>query len=251
MRVERNMLFVPGGKWPMIVKAAASSADAVCLDLEDSVVADQKAEARETVIRALRELDFGDRTRMVRINALETPFAYRDVIDVVERAGDRVDVMMLPKTGGPGDVAFVDRLLTQVEQHRGEGRRIGIEAQIESAAGFVWLREIAQASSRLEALIFGAGDFAASMQMPSSAIGVPDENDARYPGHRWHAVMLGIVAAARANGLRCIDGPYAAHGDLDGFARACQTARALGFDGKQCIHPAQLPVAAQVFAKRG
>jgi citrate lyase subunit beta/citryl-CoA lyase len=232
----------------MIDKAAASSTDAVCLDLEDSVVPEQKGEARAVVVRALRDLDFGVRTRMVRINALDTPFAYRDVIDLVEAAGDRVDVIMLPKTRGPGDVAFLDTLLTQVEQHCALSRRIGIEAQIESASGYLWVREIAQASARLESLIFGAGDFAASMRMPSSGIGVPDANDALYPGHRWHGVMHLMVAAARANGLRCIDGPYAAHQDLEGFERACQIARALGFDGKQCIHPAQLAIAATVFS---
>ncbi len=225
------MLFVPGTRRTMIDKAAASPADAVCLDLEDSVSTEQKAEARGTVIQALREVDFGSRTRMVRINALDTSFAYRDVIDVVEGAGDRVDVIMLPKTRGPADISFLDVLLTQVEAHVRLPRRIGIEAQIESAAGFVWVREIA-----------------ASMRMPLAGIGVADEHDEGYPGHRWHAVMQTIVAAARANGLRCIDGPYAAHQDALGFERSCRIARSLGFDGKQCIHPSQLATAAAVFA---
>lgn len=248
MRAERNMLFVPGGSRSMIEKAASTLADAVCLDLEDSVPTAQKGFARTVVLQALKEIDFGARTRMVRINALDTPFAYRDVIEVIEAVGDRVDVLMLPKTRGPGDVAFLDTLLTQVEQHSGVRHRIGIEAQIETAAGYLWVREIAQSSPRLEALIFGAGDFSASMRMPSSGIGVPDGHDALYPGHRWHAVMQAIVAGARANGLRCIDGPYAAHQDLEGFARACEVARAMGFDGKQCIHPVQLTVAAAAFS---
>lgn len=248
MRAERSMLFVPGTRRTMIDKAAASQADAVCLDLEDSVSTEQKAEARGTVIQALREVDFGSRTRMVRINALDTSFAYRDVIDVVEGAGDRVDVIMLPKTRGPADVSFLDVLLTQVEAHVRLPRRIGIEAQIESAAGFVWVREIAASSTRLESLIFGPGDFAASMRMPLAGIGVADEHDEGYPGHRWHAVMQTIVAAARANGLRCIDGPYAAHQDALGFERSCRIARSLGFDGKQCIHLSQLATAAAVFA---
>ena len=234
------MLFVPGGRRPMMEKAAASAADAVCLDLEDSVPAEEKASARETVARAFRELDFGDRLRMLRINGLDTAFAYRDLVDVVEAAGDRIDLVMLPKAGSVEDVAFVDLLLTQIERNCGFMRRIGIEAQIETAAGFLYVREIARASARLEALIFGPGDYSASMQMPSASIGEMDAYDESYPGHRWHAVMHAIVAAARANGLRAMDGPFAAYRDAAGFERSCRMARGMGFDGKQCIHPGQL-----------
>ena len=246
-RVERSMLFVPATRWEMIVKAAASAADSVCIDLEDSVPADAKEASRATVVRAFKELDFGGRTRMFRMNGLETPFAYRDVIDVVEAAGDRIDQVMLPKCGGSGDVAFVSRLLSQIEARQGFGRRIGIEAQIESAAGFTWIREIASASPRLRALIFGAGDYAASMRMPATGIGTSDANDEMYPGHRWHAVMHAIVAATRTNGLRCVDGPYSDFRNLEGFERACGVARAMGFDGKQCIHPGQLPSVNRIF----
>lgn len=247
-RTARSILFVPASRWAMIVKAAASDADSVCIDLEDSVPADQKAPSRANVIRAFTDLDFGSRTRMFRMNAVDTPFAYRDLVEVVEAAGDRIDLVMLPKAGSAGDVQFVATLLSQIEAHKAFARPIGIEAQIESAAGFVWLREIACASPRLEALIFGAGDYAASMRMPASGIGTFDESDELYPGHRWHAVMHSIVAAARANGLRCIDGPYSDYGDQAGFERAARIARVLGFDGKQCIHPSQLAVANGVFA---
>ena len=258
-RFIRSLLFVPGSRPEMMAKAAASQADAVCLDLEDSVVPDQKAAARAHVVRALGELDFGRRVRVVRINALDTPFAYRDLVDVLEAAGDRVDVVMVPKVGAPRDIAFVETLVSQIEAARGPARRparrslgeggpIGIEAQIETAAGFLYAREIAAASPRLEGLIFGPGDFAASMQMPAAAIGEPDANDAEYPGHRWHAVMQTIVAAARANGLRCMDGPFAGYRDPAGLARACALARSLGFDGKQCIHPAQLATVNTAFA---
>ena len=246
-RVARSMLFVPATRWDMIVKAAASAADAVCIDLEDSVPADAKEASRANVVRAFKELDFGNRTQMFRINGLDTPFAYRDLIDVVEAAGDRVDQIMLPKCGGAGDVAFVSRLLSQIEARQGFGRAIGIEAQIENAAGFTWIREIASASSRLRALIFGAGDYAASMRMPATGIGTSDANDDIYPGHRWHAVMHAIVAAARTNGLRCVDGPYSDFKDLEGFERACRVARAMGFDGKQCIHPGQLASVNRIF----
>jgi citrate lyase beta subunit len=241
------MLFVPASRWPMIQKAAASAADAVCIDLEDSVADEEKPAARATAIRAFTEIDFGARRRMLRVNGLDTPFAYRDVIEVVEAAGNRIDLIMLPKAGSSEDVAFLDKLLSQIEMHCGFSRRIGIEAQIETAAGFVWLREIARSSGRLEALIFGPGDYSASMHMPSSSIGEFDAHDELYPGHRWHAVMHGIVAAARAHGLRCMDGPYAGYKDAAGFERSCKIARALGFDGKQCIHPGQLAAANSVF----
>jgi citrate lyase subunit beta/citryl-CoA lyase len=247
IRLERSMLFVPAARWPMIEKAASSAADAVCIDLEDSVAPDEKVASRANVIRAFTELHFGRRARMFRINDLETPLAYRDVIEVVEAAGERIDLIMLPKANSPEDVTFLDKLLTQVEAHRGFSRRIGIEAQIETAAGFLAVRETARASSRLEALIFGPGDYAASMQMPSAGIGEFDHHDEIYPGHRWHAVMNAIVAAARANGLRCLDGPYAAHRDDVGLQRSCSIARALGFDGKQCIHPNQLSTANSIF----
>ncbi|HLG59612.1 MAG TPA: CoA ester lyase [Vicinamibacterales bacterium] len=246
--MTRSLLFVPASRPAMIQKAATSAADVVCIDLEDSVTPDEKAASRGHVIRALQELDFGRRVRMVRINALDTPFAYRDLIDVVEAAGDRLDLVMIPKAGSARDVEFVHTLLTQIEASRRVTRPIGIEAQIETAAGFLFAREIAAASPRLEALIFGAGDYAASMRMPSAAIGERDAHDEVYPGHRWHAVMHTIVAAARANGLRCMDGPYAGYKDTAGLERASRIAQAMGFDGKQCIHPAQLATVNAVFA---
>jgi citrate lyase beta subunit len=247
IRLERSMLFVPASNWKMIVKAASSAADAVCLDLEDAVAPDEKAASRVNVIRAFTKLDFFQRLRMFRINALDTYLAYRDLIEVVEAAGDNIDLVMVPKICSPDDVMFVDRLLTQIETYRGFERHIGIEAQIETASGFLYAREIAQTSSRLEALLFGPGDYAASMQIPSANIGELDAHDEAYPGHRWHAVMHTVVAAARANGLRCLDGPYAGYRDEAGFERSCRIALAMGFDGKQCIHPNQLIVANRTF----
>lgn len=246
-RIERSMLFVPAVRPDRIAKAAASAADAVCVDLEDSVRVEEKASARTTAANAFREIDFGTKLRILRINGLDTPFAYRDLIDVVEPSGGSIDAIMLPKAGRPEDVAFVATLLTQIEHNCRFVRPIGIEAQIETASGFLWIREIAAASRRLEALIFGPGDYAASMQMPLRSIGEPDSNDAGYSGHRWHAVMHAIVAAARANGLRAMDGPYAAFRDPAGFERSCRVARSLGFDGKQCIHPDQLAAANAIF----
>jgi citrate lyase beta subunit len=231
-RLTRSMLFVPASRPAMIPKAAASAADSVCIDLEDAVAPDEKPAGRANVVRALKEIDFGRRVRMVRINGLDGPYAYRDLVEIVEAAGDRLDLVMIPKVASPRDVVFVDMLL----------------AQIETAAGYLYAREIAESSSRLEALIFGAGDYAASMRMPSAAIGERDAHDQVYPGHRWHAVMHTIVAAARANGLRCMDGPYAGFTDTAGLERACRIAQALGFDGKQCIHPAQLATVNSAFS---
>lgn len=239
-RLTRSQLYVPASKPAMIQKAAASAADAICIDLEDSVAPAEKAASRANVIRALKEIDFGHRVRMFRINALDTSFAYRDLVEVVEAVGDRVDVVMVPKVGSARDVEFVETLLSQIEANGRFPKPIGIEAQIETASGFLHAAAIASASSRLESLIFGAGDYAASMRMPSSAIGEADEHDEIYPGHRWHAVMHTIVAAARVNDLRCMDGPYAGYTDAVGLAKACRIALAMGFDGKQCIHPSQL-----------
>ena len=247
-RLSRSLLYVPASKPAMIQKAAASDADLDCIDLEDAVVPDEKPAARAHVVQALKTLNFGRCARVVRINGLDTPYAYRDLIEVVEAAGDRIDLIMVPKVGSARDVAFVDTMLTQIEASVSLSRRIGIEAQIETASGFLRCAEIAAASSRLEGLVFGAGDYAASMRMPSSAIGEFDANDELYPGHRWHAVMHTIVAAARVHGLRCMDGPYAGYKDAAGLERACRIARAMGFDGKQCIHPAQLSTVNALFA---
>ena len=247
-RLERSMLYVPASRPNMIEKAAASDADAVCIDLEDAVIVDEKAASRANVVRAFRELDFGRKLKAFRINGLDTPFAYRDLIEVVEEVGDRIDVVMMPKAHLPQDVRFVCTLLTQIEHARGFTRQIGLEVQIESAKGFLWVREIAEASPRLQALIFGPGDYSATMQMPVANIGELDENDHLYPGHRWHAVMHAVVAAARANGLRAIDGPYAGYRDTSGLERSSRIARVMGFDGKQCIHPSQLSVVNEIFS---
>jgi citrate lyase beta subunit len=247
LRIERSMLFVPAANFRVIEKAAISAADAVCIDLEDAVAIDQKVGSRANVARAFNEIDFGSRVRMFRINGLDSQFAYRDLIEVVEAAGANVDLVMVPKVNSSEDVIFVDTLLNQVEAHQGFDRRIGIEAQIETAAGFLAIREIAQSSCRLEALIFGPGDYAASMQMPSEGIGEWAGYDEIYPGHRWHAVMHAIVAGARANGLRCMDGPLADYKDSAALERSCHISRSLGFDGKQCIHPSQLSVVNAAF----
>jgi citrate lyase subunit beta/citryl-CoA lyase len=248
MRLERTMLFVPATRWPVIEKAVASAADALCIDLEDSVAADEKVSSRSNVVRAFRELNFGPRIRVFRMNEVKGPLGYRDLIEVVEAAGEHIDAVMVPKVSSSDDVVFVDKLLSQIELYCDSNRRIGIEVQIETAAGLLNVREIAASSSRLEALIFGPSDYAASLGMPLLGIGEFDQPDDRYLGHRWHAPMHAILAAARANGLRCIDGPYGAYEDGEGLERLCRIAQAMGFDGKQCIHPRQLAIVNSVFS---
>jgi len=209
-RLERSVLVTPASNPRMIEKAAASAADAVCIDLEDAVAPSEKAASRAHVIHALAHFDFGHSLRMFRMNALDTPFAYRDLIEVVEGAGAHLDLVMVPKVNRPEDVYVVETLLTQIELATGLTRPIGIEVQIETALGYLNLPAIAACSARVETIIYGPADYAASLQMPMDNIGVLDDNDARYPGHRWHAIMHTTVAAARAYGKRCVDGPYAA-----------------------------------------
>jgi len=247
-RRERSVLATPGSNPRMIDKALASDADLVMLDLEDAVAPEQKAAARAEVARALRDADWRGRPRLVRVNPLGSPWFHRDLIDLVEHAGDRIDLLMLPKVERPADINAVAALLTGIEAARGIARPIGLEAQIETAAGLLAAPGVAAAGPRLEALVFGPGDYAASVRMPLTAIGAPDEWDARYPGHRFGYAMHQIVVAARAAGLRAIDGPYADVRDPDGLRRAALVARALGFDGKWCIHPSQIAIVNEVFS---
>jgi len=232
----------------MAEKALASQADAVFLDLEDAVAPDEKAEARGKIVQALQELDWEDRPTLYRSNALDTPYFYRDVIEVVEEAGDRLDSILIPKVQRPEDLHVAATLLYQTELSAGlEPGKLKIEGQIESARGLVSVDGIASATGRLMALHFGPGDFAASVRMPQTSIGVMDEWDEVYPGHRFHYAMQRIVVAARAADLRAVDGPVADYRDEDGLRKSCLLARSLGFDGKWCIHPAQIETVNEVF----
>ena len=249
MKVARSLLAVPATRRKMAEKALASAADAVFLDLEDAVAPDSKPAARGDVVSALQELDWRGRPTVFRANALDTPYLYRDLIEVVEQAGDSLDAVMIPKVNRPEDLHVVSTLLSQLELAMDlEKGRIEIEAQIESAEGLANVDSIARATGRLTALHFGPGDFAASVSMPQTSIGVMDEWDEAYPGHRFHYAMQRIVVAARAAGLRVLDGPVADYGDEEGLGRSCLIARSLGFDGKWCIHPAQIAVVNEAFS---
>jgi citrate lyase subunit beta/citryl-CoA lyase len=249
MKVARSLLAVPATRRKMAEKALASAADAVFLDLEDAVAPDSKAAARGDVVSALKELDWQGRLRLYRANALDTPYFYRDLIEVVEQAGDTLGAVMIPKVNRPEDLHVVSTLLSQLELAMDlEKGRLTIEAQIESAEGLANVDSIARATGRLTTLHFGPGDFAASVSMPHASIGVMDEWDEAYPGHRFHYAMQRIVVAARAAGLRVLDGPLADYGDEEGLRRSCLIARSLGFDGKWCIHPAQIAVVNEAFS---
>jgi citrate lyase beta subunit len=247
VKAARSLLAVPATKRKMVEKALASDADAVFLDLEDAVAPDGKAGAREDVVSAIKDLDWRARPRLFRANALDTPYFYRDLIEVVEQAGDSLDAVMIPKVNRPEDLHAVAVLLSQLEHATNlDVGKIKLEAQIESAEGLTNADAIARAP-RLEALHFGPGDFAASLRMPQTSIGTMDEWDEAYPGHRFHYAMQRIVVAARAAALRVLDGPVADYGDEEGLQRSCLIARSLGFDGKWCIHPAQIPVVNRAF----
>lgn len=248
-RLARSVLAVPASSMEMADKGLASDADVVFLDLEDAVAPDAKAGARETVVRALRELDWRSRPSVYRMNALDTPYFYRDVTEVVEESGATLDTILVPKVERAGDLYTVNTLLSAAEKTAGlEVGEIKLEAQIESAEGLVNIDAIARSSDRLEALHFGPGDYAASLNMPQTSIGVMDEWDEAYPGHRFHYVMHRIVVAARAAELRAVDGPVADYRDEEGLRESCLRVRSLGFDGKWCIHPAQVETVNEVFS---
>jgi citrate lyase subunit beta / citryl-CoA lyase len=228
----------------MLTKAPALPADEVFMDLEDSVAPLAKEEARGNVIQALKEGDWTGKTVVVRINGVYTKWCYRDVIEVVENAGQFLDCVMIPKVEYAGDVAFVDNLLRMIEETTGLERRIGVEVQIETATGLRNINDIAVASDRIEDLIFGPADMSASLGLPTVTAGLPMPG---YPGDHWHHVLSTILIAARHAGLQAIDGPYLLIKDLDGFRDMATRAKALGYDGKWALHPGQIDVLNEVF----
>ena len=249
MKPRRSILSVPGHVEKMHQKARLSPADVIMLDLEDSVPLDAKETARETVVRSILSLDWQDKIVTTRINGLETPFGYLDLLSLAERAGQRLDCVVVPKVDHIGDIHFVDRLLNGIEMNTKPTNRIGIEASIESAQGLERVSEIAGASSRLETLVFGVADFSSSIGARLVSLsGHGEMEEDLYPGHRWNFVMSRLVMAAKAHGLMAIDAPYGNFKDPGGLRRAATTACALGFDGKWAIHPDQLGVINAVFS---
>jgi citrate lyase subunit beta/citryl-CoA lyase len=228
----------------MMAKAAASGADLVFFDLEDACAPSEKESARTLVVEALSAHDFGRTSRAVRVNSVDTAWCYRDIVEVVTGAGHLLDSLILPKVEDRSQVHFVDHLLAGIERELGRAP-LALEVQIESARGATELREICRASERIEAVIFGPGDYAASVGAPGLEIGADDD---RYQGHQWGWVMSELAAHARAAGAAPIDGPSADYKDESSFHRSALQARLLGYDGKWCIHPNQIPWANEVFS---
>ena len=250
VRLQRSELAVPGSRAELFAKAAAGPADYVFLDLEDAVAPPDKEQARRNVIAALHDVDWRARgkTVSVRINGIDTHYMYRDVVDVIEAAGDRVDTVLIPKVGVPSDVYLVDALLTQIETARGYRTPIGIEVLIETALGMANVEAIAQSSRRLEAMHFGVADYSASVRARTTTIGGLNPD---YPGDQWHYALSRMVVACRAYGLRAIDGPFGDFRDADAYTAACRRAAALGCEGKWAIHPTQIDIANELFTPSG
>jgi malyl-CoA/(S)-citramalyl-CoA lyase len=257
-RPNRCQLFGPGSRPELFEKMAASAADVVNLDLEDSVSPADKDAARANVILAINEIDWGTKTLSVRINGLDSGFWYRDVVELMEQAGERLDLIMIPKSGNAKDVYAVDALVSSIEMARGRKKRLGFEALIETAPGFAHVEEIAAASPRLQSMSLGAADFAASMGMATTGIGGTQEGyymlppagtEPRTPTYAdpWHAVTAAVVAACRIHGLLPVDGPFGDFSDEAGFRAQARRAATLGMVGKWAIHPKQIALANEVF----
>ena len=252
-RPNRCQLFGPGSRPALFEKMALSAADVINLDLEDSVAPDDKPEARRNIIQAIGDVDWGAKTLSVRINGLDTPWWYRDVVDLLEQASDRLDQIMIPKVGCGADLYAVDALVSAIEAAKGRKKRIAFEVIIESAAGIAHVEEIAAASPRLEAMSLGAADFAASMGMQTTGIGGTQENyymireGAKYWPDPWHWAQAAIVAACRTHGVLPVDGPFGDFSDSDGFIAQAKRSATLGMVGKWAIHPKQVALANDVF----
>ncbi|HEX9530607.1 MAG TPA: CoA ester lyase [Acidimicrobiales bacterium] len=243
---RRSCLSIPGSSEKMLGKGPGLPADMVFLDLEDSVAPLEKEPARAKAVDAIKNQDWGDKILCVRINSWDTKWTYADVIEVVGNGGERLDEVMLPKVQSAAEVVALDLLLSQVEVNAGLDRgHIGIEAQIETTRGLINVEEICAASPRLEAIIFGPADFAASMQMPvlTGGVQIPE-----YPGDHFHYVFSKILMAGRANGLQVIDGPFLKIRELDAFREYCNRTKILGYDGKWALHPDQVAILNEVFS---
>jgi citrate lyase subunit beta/citryl-CoA lyase len=245
VRPRRSELATPASNEWMFAKSAASNADLVFLDLEDACVPAEREKARGKAAAALRELDWGTTTRAIRMNGVDTRWAYGDVIEVVSGAREALDMIIVPKVRRARDVWWVDVLLTQLEETLGLAKRIGLEVLIEETEGLENVGEIARASDRLEAIIFGAGDFSASQ---GARVDTNFDPFVDYPGDMWHYARARVVVAARSAGINAIDAPFPNYRDPQAYRTACDRAAAMGYVGKWAIHPAQVEIANDAFA---
>ena len=252
-RPNRCQLFGPGSRVSLFEKMAGSAADVINLDLEDSVAPSDKDQARENIISATHEVEWNNKTLSVRINSLDTPYWYRDVIDLLEKASNRLDQIMIPKVGNAADVYAVDALVTAIETAENRTKSIALEVIIESAAGISNVQEIASSSPRLVAMSLGAADFAASMGMQTTGIGGTQENyymlnnGEKHWSDPWHWAQAAIVAACRTNGILPVDGPFGNFSDEEGFRAQARRSATLGMVGKWAIHPKQIVLANEIF----
>ncbi|WP_386683718.1 L-malyl-CoA/beta-methylmalyl-CoA lyase [Loktanella sp. R86503] len=252
-RPNRCQLFGPGSNTKLFAKMAASDADVINLDLEDSVSPNDKDAARANIIQAIDDIDWNTKHLSVRINSLDTPFWYRDVVDLLEQAGDRLDQIMIPKVGCAADVYAVDALVTAIEAAKGRRKRIAFEVIIESAAGLTNVDDIAAASPRLQAMSLGAADYAASMGMQTTGIGGTQDHyymlhsETRHYSDPWHWAQTAIVAACRTYGILPVDGPFGDFSDDEGYRAQARRSATLGMVGKWAIHPKQIALANEVF----
>ena len=246
-RLQRSELAVPGSSPEMFEKALNSKADYIFLDLEDAVSPMDKITARQNVIKGLKEINWKEKgkTISVRINSPDTHYMYKDIIDIVEEVGDKLDTILLPKAGTASDVYMIDCLLTQIETNKKLKNKIGIECLIETALGMSNIKEIAKSSERLEALHFGVADYAASLRARTVVIGGLNPD---YPGDQWHHGLSQLVMTCRAYGLRAIDGPFGDFNDPDAYIEAAKRGAAIGIEGKWAIHPSQIELANKVFS---
>ena len=246
-RLHRSELAVPGSNPTMIEKAAESEVDVIFFDLEDAVAPPDKIQARANIIEALNDIDWAakGKTVSIRINGLDTHYMYRDVVEIVEQAGQYLDTILVPKVGVPADLYTVETMVSQIEQATGLTHKIGIEALIETALGMANVEAIAQTPGRLEALHFGVADYAASNRARTVVIGGLNPD---YPGDQWHFALSRMTVACRAYGLRAIDGPFGDFADPDGYILSARRAAALGIEGKWAIHPSQIELANDVFS---
>jgi citrate lyase beta subunit len=246
-RLQRSELAVPGSSPKMFEKALNSNADYIFLDLEDAVSPNDKVPARQNVIKALKEINWREKgkTISIRINSLDTHYMYRDLIEIVEETGDKIDTILLPKAGTGSDVYMLDCLLSQIETNKKIKNKIGIECLIETALGMSNIKEIAKSSGRLEALHFGVADYAASLRARTVVIGGLNPD---YPGDQWHHGLSQLVMTCRAYGLRAIDGPFGDFNDSDAYIASAKRAAAIGIEGKWAIHPSQIDLANKVFS---
>ena len=245
-RARRCQLSVPGSSEKMMTKAAGLAVDHIFLDLEDAVAPAEKPSARGKIVEALNNLDFGNSVRCVRINDIETPWAYKDIIEVVTGAGENLDTIMIPKVKHAHEVKWVDILIHQIEQDIGLKQRIGIELLIEEVEGIQNVDEIATATPRLEAMVFGMGDYSASQGVDVKE--AMSSGDSVYPGDIWHYQRQRVVIACRAAGIDAVDGPFGNFRDPDSYEREATRAMVLGCVGKWAIHPAQVEIAQTVFS---